>query len=223
MLPLNPAKILCNEFYTMRTILNHPALNHYIQFFLSNNRRVLKNILRGEIDFTALSPQHKILEIGCSTALTSNILPKYCYYGSDLGQRELAYAKKKYHHKLNLLAMDARYFSFPESSLDWILSICMLHHIKENQLSKVFEEMKRCLRADGKILFIDNVEPKSIFTAFTRIYNYLDRGSYIRTADFYLDLLPRHFTIEKHHIIRSYPFDCFLFIPIDLCVFILRS
>ena len=98
-----------------------------------------------------------VLDVGCGTGLHLEMYQRYgCkLYGIDTSQSMLEVAEARLGESAELRLADATQMPFESGFFD--LAICMLalHEMDESVRSKVISEIKRVMKRDGRILFID--------------------------------------------------------------------
>jgi len=83
------------------------------------------------------------------------------------------------------------HFPVSDGVIDYILIISVLHHIPDSNIHAYFEEFKRILKPDGKIILIEPYICDKI-NFRSRLMCFLDRGKYIRREEEYLNLFQQH-------------------------------
>jgi len=98
--------------------------------------------------------EDRILEIGCNRGRLAQKVQKLApqTYGIDLNKKAIDLGVT-----LNLQAMDATNLDFPDASFDKIYSVHTIEHVPN--LKKVFSEMARVLKKNGRILLVYPAEP----------------------------------------------------------------
>lgn len=105
----------------------------------------------------------KILDLGVGTGDLAYEISKSGakVTGIDYSKSAIETAKKKFGNYLNILEMDASKLDFPDSYFDKVISIDLIEHIYPDKLKKVFSEVKRVTRKNGK--FIVETSPNTFF------------------------------------------------------------
>ncbi|WP_319521424.1 methyltransferase domain-containing protein [uncultured Desulfosarcina sp.] len=98
-----------------------------------------------------------ILDIGCGTGTTLNHYKNEgCnVFGIDSSPSMLSVAKTRLGGRANLLLGDASNMEYPNNFFDMVIAMMTLHEIFHTARLKVFDEMMRVLKKDGRILIID--------------------------------------------------------------------
>jgi ubiquinone/menaquinone biosynthesis C-methylase UbiE len=98
-----------------------------------------------------------ILDVGCGTGITLKHYQKAgCnIFGIDSSPAMLSVSKKRLGSRANLLLGDASNMEYPNDFFDVVITMMTLHEISHTTRLKVFDEMIRVLKKDGRILAID--------------------------------------------------------------------
>jgi len=98
-----------------------------------------------------------ILDIGCGTGTTlSHYKKDGCnVFGIDSSPSMLSVAKTRLGGKANLMLGDASNMGYQNDFFDMVITMMTLHEISHTARLKVFDEMMRVLKRDGRILIID--------------------------------------------------------------------
>lgn len=113
-------------------------------------------LLREDLDVLAARWQTgKLLNVGCAHG--PDFLPfsqGFQLWGMDSSRAMLKQAMRysaKFKLYVNLVASDALFLPFPDSTFDWAVSVATYHHIKgTEQREKAFRELRRVLRPEGE-------------------------------------------------------------------------
>jgi SAM-dependent methyltransferase len=143
----------------------------------------------------------KVLEVGCGTAKIIESLPPVHYYGYDISNKYINYAKKKY--TLKNYFFFCKKFSNKEINkipkFDFILLFGLIHHLNDKDLHKLLPVIKKVLKKNGKLITCDPVFIKNQnFIAQFLIKN--DVGDNVRNTNTYLKLLKKHFKNIEYKI-----------------------
>ena len=154
-----------------------------------------------------LLENQEILELGSGTGLLwqANIkqLPNHCHITlTDLSEGMLDSIKNKHlDERFSMKPMDAQNITFPDKTFDIVIANHMLYHLPD--LSKGLAEIKRVLKADGKLVAATN-GPKHLGELY-ELLNEFGPNTYFQhqPLTFNLEngekLLREHFpTIESH-------------------------
>jgi ubiquinone/menaquinone biosynthesis C-methylase UbiE len=149
---------------------NPIALNY------SKTREAVPWVLEPLINhISRLSPNSKILEIGCGTGnyvigLASSVT-QYKYYGFDISVEMLKIAKTR-SVVVNFVSGDAEnVFPFEDEHFDFCFAVDIIHHIIN--IENFFNETSRCLSRKGKFILVtdleENIHARSLSKFFPEI------------------------------------------------------
>ncbi len=98
-----------------------------------------------------------ILDVGCGTGTHLETYSRYkCeLHGIDTSPSMLKIAGERLGKSADLRQADATKMPWEKNSFDLILCMLVLHEMDDDVRSRVLSEMKRVLKADGRILLID--------------------------------------------------------------------
>jgi SAM-dependent methyltransferase len=145
----------------------------------------------------------KALDFGCGTGLFAPTFRQagLRYYGYDIDQRLVAYARRLYPHDVFISdpADIATYAPF-----DLIVANCCFHHISDERLFVELERLKPVLADQGLFIMIDLLLDKTDGSILRQQFRKLERGAYVRTANQYRALVARTFRITRSDRERSH-------------------
>jgi ubiquinone/menaquinone biosynthesis C-methylase UbiE len=106
------------------------------------------------IDFTGAADGEKVLDVGCGTGSLSFTLaarvPNSAITGIDFSQAYIAYAKRKNKEtRITFEIGDACAMPFADQSFDRVLSLLVLHYVREPK--KAIAEMRRVARRGATV------------------------------------------------------------------------
>jgi len=98
-----------------------------------------------------------VLDVGCGTGIHLEIYQRYgCkLYGIDTSQSMLELARARLGESAELRLTDAIEIPYEAGFFDLVICMLALHEMDEGRRGKVIGEIKRVLKPDGRILFID--------------------------------------------------------------------
>jgi len=123
--------------------------------------RLFEPVNRGlrVLGFRMFMPQRggTVLDVGCGTGLHLEMYQRYgCkLYGIDTSQSMLELAKRRLGESAELRLADATQMPYEAGFFDLVICMLALHEMDESVRGKVIGEIKRVIRHDGHILFID--------------------------------------------------------------------
>lgn len=117
---------------------------------------------RALLDQAALSPAHRILDIGCGTGTlvtqVKSLYPLAEVVGLDPDPRALERARKKATRGRLAIPFDQGFsdeLPYPDASFDRVLSAFMFHHLREQDKEKTLREARRVLKPGGSLHLLD--------------------------------------------------------------------
>lgn len=186
-----------NQIYNF---INSPLVYRIIQYIMSGtsfrNSIIKKNIKKSNL---------KILDIGCGPAQILEQIPRCDYYGYDIDQRSIQYAKKKYRKKN--YHFYCKKFNKTEikklPKFDFVIFFGILHHLSNKEADKMLTLCKRIMKKNSKLLTEDPilVEKQNIIAKFLIEK---DRGINVRQKKEYINLLKKHFKKIKNKVTHQF-------------------
>ena len=186
-----------NQIYNF---INSPLVYRIIQYIMSGtsfrNSIIKKNIRKSNL---------KILDIGCGPAQILEQIPRCDYYGYDIDQRSIQYAKKKYRQKN--YHFYCKKFNKTEikklPKFDFVIFFGILHHLSNKEADKMLTLCKRTMKKNSKLLTEDPilVEKQNIIAKFLIEK---DRGINVRQKKEYINLLKKHFKKIKNKVTHQF-------------------
>ncbi len=120
----------------------------------------------------SLLPENvNLLEIGAGTGLNFRFYPK-CKHSvaSEISCKMLRFAKEKnLNEKLSLVQTDAQILPFAANSFDAAFATLVFCAIPNPE--KAFEELRRVVRKNGKIILLEHIRPKGLLGYFFDFLN----------------------------------------------------
>jgi len=186
-----------NQIYNF---INNPLIYKIIQYVMSGtsfrNSIIKKNIRKSNL---------KILDIGCGPAQILEHIPRCDYYGYDIDQRSIQYAKKKYRQK-NYHFYCKKFNKTEVKKLpkfDFIIFFGILHHLSNKEADKMLTLCKRIMKKNSKLLTEDPIliEKQNVIAKFLIEK---DRGTNVRQKKEYINLLKKHFKKIKNKVTHQF-------------------
>jgi ubiquinone/menaquinone biosynthesis C-methylase UbiE len=175
----------------LHKIMALPFMYDAMQTFFGVNRK--KRMLRRILNFS--DAPKIVLDIGGGTGLYKDLWPEnYRYICLDFDLQKLSGFAAKYPDGLEVCS-DAALLGVKSNSVDYVFCSSMSHHISEDLLEKIVQEMARVLKSDGRLVFIDAVSiPEKRLNRF--LWN-LDRGEHPHTYLVLESLIGKYFKMQK--------------------------
>jgi SAM-dependent methyltransferase len=166
------------------TIAGHPAVFNAIQD-LAGRRAIVRRLQPWLDRLTG-----RVLDVGGGTGrLRGDLPPDVQYICVDLEARKLRYAS-------GALLADAAALPFASATMDGALLFGVLHHLTDEVIERVIDEIARVLEPGGRVIAIDPISvpaPKLTSRGLWR----LDRGHHLRSSTALDAAVRRRFTIEE--------------------------
>ena len=137
---------------------------NYSQFFYHSNDDVLvkenkwiSNILT---QYLKKDNTKKILDFGCGSGDWLNELYSYsnCLYATDVSINAIRYCKKNYQMKINYFIFDNQNIPLNNNYIDVVIIFWVFQEIIDDKSLKIIiSEIKRIIKKNGLIIFVDNL------------------------------------------------------------------
>jgi SAM-dependent methyltransferase len=187
-------------------VLSHPSLYLAWQTLVGgiHARKVcIRNYVRPTAGLT-------VLDVGCGPAYTIRYFPQPLYYGFDVSQQYIEYAKSRFSangHFICGLFDEAALATLPP--VDVVLLMGLLHHLDDESAEELLALAKRALKPDGQLVTLDGCHEVSR----SRLAKYFldkDRGKYVRNQAGYENIAKRVFpqvqsTVREDFFFIPYP------------------
>ncbi|MBI4155132.1 class I SAM-dependent methyltransferase [Candidatus Woesearchaeota archaeon] len=177
----------------------------WIRILMNNNFRVIKKTIKENCN-----DEGNVLDIGCGTGYFSRLFNNANYVGIDNSDKYIKFANTKYGGKF--FVMDANKMDFKKENFDVVLMISFLHHLSDRELKGIFNDVKRVLKKNGKLIIIDPVPVNEQSNFIRRFIFSHDRGCCGRSKEQISRLLENYFKIEKYEVRNSLSCTLQLFI-----------
>jgi SAM-dependent methyltransferase len=174
---------------TLRSILETPAV--YLAYqSLVGGVRARKICIR---DYVRHAPGSVVVDIGCGPGYTTRWLPQSEYYGFDICEPYIAYARRKFGQAATF---QCELFTTETAAalppVDVVLMMGLLHHLDDTECLELLRLAKSTLRPGGRVITLDGCYRQGQ----SPIARYLldsDRGKYVRKVEGYERLAKKVF------------------------------
>ena len=185
----------------MKQLLKHPAIYQLYQelggFF---GARV--SAIR---DYLPIAPGARIIDIGCGPGHIVRHLPAGIdYIGLDIDEPSIAFARRRFGQ---LGRFEARFFDADAVTdlgpADIVMMNGVMHHIGDEDLAATLRNIHAALRPGGVLFTLDGCYAEGQ----GRVARWLldnDRGTHVRAADAYRQLLEGAFPSVDMHVRSDY-------------------
>ena len=155
------------------------------------NNLYIKGVLGQYFNFT----DKKVLDFGSGIGSVSSLCSKAHYTGVDPDSRRIAYARRL-NPGYNFQVLEGTNLPLENNSVEYILSLAVLHHIASEDFSPYVYEFQRILKPCGKIVVLEPCLLKKSFFS-NSIMKLCDNGSFIRDYGSYIKMFElKDFKIE---------------------------
>ena len=190
----------------LHNLINSPSVYKLIQKFMlgtSFRKKIIeKNIKKKNVN---------VLDIGCGPAEIIDYMPDCNYYGYDIDERSIRYAKKNYSNKnYHFFCKEFRKKEIKKlPKFDFVILFGIMHHLDSKQVNSILGLCKKKMKKNSKLLTEDPIKIKNQnFIARFLINN--DRGINVREKSQYLKLLRVHFRKLKSKVTHQpFPYTWF--------------
>jgi len=169
---------------------------------------LLKDLRRFTVKFAEIKKEDRVLDIGCATGdqvFNYNRAGAFAAgIDSNAERVEIAEKRKKREgiSNIDFRVADATNLPFEDSAFDKASVSLVLHEIESGKRNKVISEMKRVVKKDGHLIFIDFSVPlpKNISSYLIRTVEYLAGKNNYENFKNYLDKGGLPFLLQKNDL-----------------------
>lgn len=176
--------------------MSNPTLYLFLQGILGAKRARFICVR----DYMRPAAGQRVLDVGCGPGYVIEYFPKCEYVGFDIDQDYVRYANQKYGHKGTFYCQelddDAAKHLMP---FDLIIMNGLLHHLKDDQVTKLLRLTKAILKPRGKIVTLDGCYTETQSNIAKKLLDY-DRGKFVRKEKDYVRLVSAIFPSVDAHI-----------------------
>jgi SAM-dependent methyltransferase len=179
-------------------LLGHPSIYNIVQYLMGVGRSPKKFYDR----FFKIAEGSVILDIGCGTANILEYLPSVKYYGFDIDERYIRYARRRFPD-----AVEFRCKTVEPADLDTlpgfdvVILIGVIHHLTNQEALEIFAFAKQALKPGGRLLTLDPCYSKRQGYV-SKLLVSLDRGEYVRNDYEYVKLSGFVFKEIDHKVLH---------------------
>jgi SAM-dependent methyltransferase len=146
------------------------------------------------------TPCMRILDIGCGPGYISQYFRDGSYYGFDIDDRYIEYARRKYggFGEFYCQPFDAGVLQWLQP-VDTVLMMGVLHHLSEDEALALLRLCRLAIKPGGRVITLDGCY-QSGESRVSKFFLDHDRGKYIRNEQEYVRLASAVFQKVHDHI-----------------------
>jgi SAM-dependent methyltransferase len=171
------------------SVLEYPAV--YLTYqALVGGIRARKRCIRDHVKPTK---NLTVLDVGCGPGYTIECFPQPTYFGFDISQEYISYAKRKFSPPGQFYCqyLDESILSrLPKA--DVVLLMGLVHHMDDSSVVELFHLVNRAMKPGGRLYTLDGCYQQDQARA-ARYFLDNDRGKYIRDESGYRALAAKVF------------------------------
>lgn len=136
-----------------------------------------------------------VLDLGCGTGILAPLVTQSGYFGVDVDEGLIKYAKKK-HPGYLFETVDATKLRLGKK-FDYIMVVGVIHHLNDTGVKKFIKTIDIHLKRGGKVLIIEAIPPIFKWNFLGTANRKMDRGAYIRRLGDYVKFTERELRVEQ--------------------------
>ncbi len=155
--------------------------------------------------FIRLQPGQRILDIGCGTARILDVLPEDIeYFGFDPSEAYIRSARDRYGDRGRFWAESVSAATIAElPPCDVVFACGVLHHISDEDASRLFELAAAVLSPEGRVVTYDPAFREGQ-SSIARFFLQRDRGQRVRDFDAYSPLARGSFDELTENVLEGH-------------------
>lgn len=152
-------------------------------FGADKQKRIIYRKAFEDIKSKGLPNKYRLLDFGCSIGNTTKAFLDFDYYGLDIDDVAISYAKRMWSKFPNVkfYSEDILNRPFDNKFFDFILFSGTGHHLSDEELIKIIGVMYDLVKKSGEIWFFDILKPVKDSPVLTKFLAFIDRGKNIRS------------------------------------------
>jgi SAM-dependent methyltransferase len=180
----------------LSSILAHPLLYLCYQTVVGGIR-ARQRLVR---EYVRPAPELAVLDIRCGPGYAAAYFPQAAYYGFDVSQQYIQYAKAKFGSRAQFYCQ-----YFDEGVLGWlppvdvVLLLGLLHHLDDGSAIELLELTKRAMKPSARLFTLDGCY-RDGQSFISREFLRRDRGQFVRDESAYLKLARQAFPHVDSHV-----------------------
>ena len=191
------------------TTFKNPTFSTFFRKKFQNNFISEKGVVMKYI----VGNQGRVLDFGCGSGDFCSLINKNFYYGVDIDDRFIKYAKKVHKEYNFIKVIKDHNLPFSNNYFKKILALGVFHHISDEGVNNILKDFDRMLLPNGEIIIIDQLHHTGQENLLAKIMVKHDRGKFLRRNNHLRRVFNTNFNIKENYKISCGPFT--------MCVFIL--
>lgn len=195
----------------IRSVLSLPFVYKFFQNLMSkgDSRRTIMD------DHIRAKSGDRVLDVGCGPADMLPYMPQDSrYIGVDLSEEYIKEAKEKFGDKGIFINKDVNEIDFSElGSPDIILLMGVMHHLNDNELTKLFSGLTKISHPKTRLITLDGCYRDGQNPIARKIIS-MDRGQNVRDIEGYLSVVKTSYSNVTYKIredISRFPYTYIIF------------